>query len=721
MIIRAWQRLVLSARKRRQRRANQSFHATRLHRLRLEQLEDRRLLAPVVTGLSISSAVIDEDGSITVNGTFTNPGAGGSHTVTFDWGNNSIQTQLTLAPGVRTFSTIKRYFDENPSGTPSDTYTITATVFDGTSSGSGTATVTVNNIAPTVTNLTVASSVLENTDLTLSGTFHDQGTRDTHVITLDWGNPNSSGTSSWTIGQTFQLFPGTQVVSQDDRLLTVTAVDQVNGFVSFETTRRYRDDGLVGGNGTPSDDSLITVNVTDDDTGSGSSQRTVSVQNATPVVNLDPTPAAINEGAALALSGSFNDLGADDAFTLTVQWGNGLAPSTFELPSTRTLMTLLWPQDFFSSTDNRTLTIDTLDSVVGPGVFFHVSPRTYRDDGPSPGNSTPSDDTILSVTVTDDDAGFGSVQRPLTIVNVAPLVNLDPIPAVITEGTVVQLAGSFLDPGTDDVHTLVVQWGNGFVNSAFQLPSTRTLLLQDFFSTTDNRTLTIDSVDTFSGLVLFHLAQRTHRDDGPSPGNGTPSDQATLAVVVTDDDTGVGSFEQTLTVENVAPVVSFSLVTDDHLAEGTPVLVSGSFGDPGTDDAHTLTVQWGNGYAPSTFELPTTRTLLSGTYFSTTDDRALTVDAVEAISGFVNFHVSHAYSDDGTSPGNGTPSDNVSIVVTIVDDDAGTGSAERPVSIFNVNPSITDFSATSPILLEGQQVTVIGEFDDPGTEDIHIV
>src|SRR5262245_51397837 len=105
MIIRAWQRLVLPARKQHERRANPSFRASRLHRLRLEQLEDRRLFAPVVTGLSISSAVIDEDGSITVDGTFTNPGVGGTHTVTFDWGNNSIQTQLTLAPGVRTFST----------------------------------------------------------------------------------------------------------------------------------------------------------------------------------------------------------------------------------------------------------------------------------------------------------------------------------------------------------------------------------------------------------------------------------------------------------------------------------------------------------------------------------------------------------------------------------------------------------------------------------------
>src|SRR5262245_40361653 len=247
-----WQRPDLHLQIRRKRLARDLRSRRRICQPHVEQLEGRQLMAPLVSGLTVSAAVINEDGSVTVSGSFVNPGVPGGHTVTFDWGNNSIPVQLNLAPGERTFSTVKRYFDENPSGTPSDTYTITATVSDGVSSGSGTGTVTVNNIAPTVTNLTAAASVLENADLVLAGTFHDQGTRDTHVITVDWGNPNSPGASSWSLGQTFQLVPGMEFFTPDNRRLVLTAVDQVTGFVSFETVRRYRDDGLVGGNGTPS-------------------------------------------------------------------------------------------------------------------------------------------------------------------------------------------------------------------------------------------------------------------------------------------------------------------------------------------------------------------------------------------------------------------------------------------------------------------------------------
>src|SRR5262245_50889515 len=636
MISKFWQRLIVNGRKRRKHRASQSTPRGRFYYLRLEQLEDRSLMAPVVTGLSISSAVIDEDGSITVMGTFTNPGAGGNHTVTFDWGNNSIQTQLTLAPGVRTFSTVKRYFDENPSGTPSDTYTITATVFDGAGSGSGTATVTVNNIAPTVTDLSVAPSVFENTDLTLSGTFHDQGTRDTHVITVDWGNPNSPGTSSWSIGQTFQLFPGTQFTSQDSRLLTVTAVDQASGIVSFDTTRRYRDDGLVGGNGTPSDDSLITVTVTDDDTGSGSAQRTVSVQNAAPVVSLDSTPDTIDEGNFLPVIGSFSDLGIDDAYTLTVQWGGSLSASTFQLPSIRTLL----PGTFSSTTDNRTLSVNSVDTANGR-VTFVVS-RMIRDDGSSPGNGTPADDQVVVVTVADDDTGSGSAERHVTVHNVAPSVSLSTTPTgfFINEGDLLTVTGGFGDPGTDDTHTLTVQWGNGYAPSTFVLPSARTLVPGTFSSTTDNRTLTISFVDSVNGFVSFSVS-RTFSDDNPS---GTRSDTAWTTVIVADDDSGSGQSSIDVTISNNPPMI-FAADLQAHVTRGTAVNLTGSFADSGLNDTHTAVVDWGDG---------------------TMQPLSLT-----QTSGSGSFAGSHSYTSVGT----------FTVTIEVTDDDTGSAIVQGVVNV----------------------------------------
>src|SRR5262249_28549356 len=124
--------------------------------------------SPVVTSLTASP--IDENGTATLTGTFSDPDVLDMHTVTITWGGGTpgqpsegsttlANADLTyLGGGVWSFSATHQYPDDNPTGTPFDDYSIGVTVVDNHgASGTGTTTVTVNNAAPTATSLNSGS------------------------------------------------------------------------------------------------------------------------------------------------------------------------------------------------------------------------------------------------------------------------------------------------------------------------------------------------------------------------------------------------------------------------------------------------------------------------------------------------------------------------------------------------------------------------------------
>ncbi|MCA9225422.1 MAG: hypothetical protein KDA47_07415, partial [Planctomycetales bacterium] len=91
---------------------------------------------------------------------------GDQYTVEIDWGDGTVETisdipwwsgtlvSDTTMPGqIEITQTLRHtYLDDNPTNTPQDNYTVTITVTDDdTLSDTQTATVTVNNVAPTVT------------------------------------------------------------------------------------------------------------------------------------------------------------------------------------------------------------------------------------------------------------------------------------------------------------------------------------------------------------------------------------------------------------------------------------------------------------------------------------------------------------------------------------------------------------------------------------------
>ena len=104
---------------------------------------------------------IDENGSVTVSGTVSDPDAGDAHTVVISWGPGEGSTTIELAPGETTFSASHQYLDDNPTGTASDTYPISVTVTD-EHGGTGTAytSVTVDNVAPEITTVGNSASTI---------------------------------------------------------------------------------------------------------------------------------------------------------------------------------------------------------------------------------------------------------------------------------------------------------------------------------------------------------------------------------------------------------------------------------------------------------------------------------------------------------------------------------------------------------------------------------
>lgn len=191
---------------------------------------------PAIQVLSVTPSEINEGGSVTLTGTIFDPGIQDLITVTVSWGDGTSDL-VTLGLG-RAFTLTHQYLDDNPSGTPSDTYTITVTAVDddGGSSDAASTSVTVNNVPPTVGPLTGAPAdpIPVNTRITVTAVFTDPGILDTHTVTVYWDwdtyNPNvttspsstltlSTGTRSFTVSYVYSqagVYTIRAVVADDD-------------------------------------------------------------------------------------------------------------------------------------------------------------------------------------------------------------------------------------------------------------------------------------------------------------------------------------------------------------------------------------------------------------------------------------------------------------------------------------------------------------------------
>ncbi|MGD1944577.1 MAG: PKD domain-containing protein [Leptolyngbyaceae cyanobacterium] len=222
-------------------------------------------VAPTIPGLLLSAPEIAENGEVTVSGFIEDPGSLDTHTVELTWGDGTTES-FDIDPETRTFSATHQYLDDDPTGTPADDYTITATVTDDDGGVSTTSTtVTVENIEPAFTELTLTRSTTDEFAVTLAGSFVDVGSLDTHTIEVDWGDgtiatlPLPTDTTDFTLGHTYGqlgIFEATVRAIDDDGGIGETVVDAV-----FSGVRLV--DGVLQIVGTNGDDQVTVSSPVD--------------------------------------------------------------------------------------------------------------------------------------------------------------------------------------------------------------------------------------------------------------------------------------------------------------------------------------------------------------------------------------------------------------------------------------------------------------------------
>jgi hypothetical protein len=218
--------------------------------------------APVIGTMAVSPDAINENDTATLSATFTDKDSS-SFVLTINWGDGTAAQnvncptagQCALGSGTWSVTVQHQYLDDNPTNSPSNSSAVTLTVDDGTGPPNGTDsesdTITVNNVDPT--KLVVsgpAGPVVFSSAVTLTASFTEGGTLDTHSCTFAWddgtanttvSDSNGAGSDSCSASHSFTgpgVYTVTVTVTDDDTGSTsstfefVVAYDPNGGFVT---------------------------------------------------------------------------------------------------------------------------------------------------------------------------------------------------------------------------------------------------------------------------------------------------------------------------------------------------------------------------------------------------------------------------------------------------------------------------------------------------------
>ena len=382
---------------------------------------------PPAPGNVAPAAVAGPDQTVNEGDTVNLTGAGSSDpegaALTFSWAQTPGPTVTLAGAGTATPSFVA--VDDG-----SLTFELTVTDPDGLT-GTATVVVTVNNVAPVVI-AGADQNVVAFQPATVTATFTDPGTVDTHTATIQWDDGTDDTTVSIALG---------------DRTLSAD--------------HTYTQGGVFN----------VTITVADDDLGSASVSLNVEV--AGPPTAVIDAPASGDEGSLLVFNGSasfdsgtsiaqhlwgFGDGRTGDGITvthvysdnriftvtLTVVDDDGLTDDDSASVTVNNVAPTVVPGD--NQTANESDAVTIIASVVSPFSETHV----YTDNGTR---------TVV-VRVIDKDGGVGSGTLRVTADNVSPTVNAGPGQIVFVDD-VVSFSGTIDDPGTDDTHTVRWDFGDG--------------------------------------------------------------------------------------------------------------------------------------------------------------------------------------------------------------------------------------------------------------------
>ena len=402
-----------------------------------------------------SNQTVNEGASVTLNGVLSfDPEAA---PITYSWSQPAGVVLSSTAADRPSFVA--------PDGPADLTFTLTVTD-EGGESASDSVTITVVNVPPNISNVTVSPRpVAEGGSGTITVTATDPaGVNDPLTYSFDCDDnasfeigpqPGNSASCTFTEGPSqtvnVRVEDDDQGVAEDDIAVPVSNVAPnvdagddatINEGETFVSSGAFSDPGADSwtatvdygdGSGTESlglsgraftlrhdyvDNGVFdVVVVVDDGDDTGRDTVTATVTNVPPDV-ADIADGSADEGETFNVDGSFLDPGLEDAWTATVNYGDGSGVQTLAL---------------------------NLDN------YFSLN-HVFEDDG----------NFSVNVSVTDDDGGTDSSSFTVAISNVAPVVDAGEGLSAFA-GDSVDIRTSFADAGAGDTHTATINWGDGTV------------------------------------------------------------------------------------------------------------------------------------------------------------------------------------------------------------------------------------------------------------------
>lgn len=250
-------------------------------------------VAPMAREMSVTSPVF-ENGMATLNGLFTDPSSADTFTLTVDWGDGSDLETFHYDAGTSSFSETHRYLDDDPGGTPSDVYTVSATLADddgGSVVLAGLAlAVQVDNVAPVAANHSLAADEDSAASLGVLVGLTDAGSRDAHTaVPADFVTAAGARVTIDAAGN----------ATYDPRGVFDYLAEGEEATDSFGYTARDDDGGEAAG----------TVSIT------------IAGRNDAPTLTITNPSRTVQEGASAGNDGTFADLDLTDVVTVRASVG----------------------------------------------------------------------------------------------------------------------------------------------------------------------------------------------------------------------------------------------------------------------------------------------------------------------------------------------------------------------------------------------------------------
>ena len=546
-------------------------------------------IPPLDVSASATPTTANEGDTIDFDGTIDDPGTG---TITWTWDFQNGDTVTGADPDIDYAFPNNGVFNvelraQNVGGVATDTVTVT-----------------INNVAPTA-DAGPDLSGDEGSPVSFSVAVTDPGTGDVHTYAWDFGDTNTSTQQNpmhtYRDNGTFNVSVTVDDGDDNDSDNLVVTVSNVAPTVDVGPDLTPNEGDVVNFSATVTDPGLDDVLAYDWDFGDTNTSTVVApshtyANNGTFTVSLD-----VDDG---------DDTGSD---SLTVTVAN-VAP-TVDAGSDVTV--------------NEGATVNFDSTVTDPGVNDVLVYTWDFADGNTSNAEDPShtygNDGIFTVSLSVNDGDDTSVDTlVVTVNNVAPIVDVGP-DLVVSEGDAIGFNAAVTDPGTNDFHTYAWDFGDGN-SSSLRTPTHSypdegnfvvAVVVNDGASNgTDNLTVTVNNVAptlelgpgltvdegspvTFSPTVTDPgtndvITYSWDFGDGntstdPSPTHGYPDEGSfTVSLGIDDGDSGTANDSVTVTVNNVAPIVTSTPPTSS--AEGVLYTYTLTFTDPGPNDTQSCTL-----------------------------------------------------------------------------------------------------------------------------------